>query len=107
MRENVANGVIAAELIVPLIVAPLLATNDTDAPTAWVDVTVTTCVPADGESVHLTDDFPSLSVVVDVDDTVPPPVGVHVSATPDTDLLAASSTCTTSDESSVPDGSPD
>src|SRR6516162_3241493 len=85
-RENVANGVTGAALTVPVIVAPLLARNDTDTPAICVDVTVTTCVPAVGASVHFTDDLPSLSVVLDVADTVPPPVGVHVSATPETDL---------------------
>ena len=106
-RENVANGVVDAALTVPESVAPLLATNEADAPAICDDVTRTTCVPAVGASVHFTDDLPSLSVVVAVADTVPPFVGAHVSATPETDLPAASSTCTTSEESSGAETSPD
>src|SRR5262245_61719192 len=64
MRENVANGVDTAELMVPLMVAPFPATNATDAPESCAEVTVTTCAPIVGPSVHLTDDLPSLSVVV-------------------------------------------
>src|SRR5690348_15691133 len=106
MRENVANGVNAAALTVPLIVAPFPATNATDAPETCAEVTVTTCVPIVGPSVHLTDDLPSLSVLVAVADNVPPPLAVHVNATPETDLLAASNTWTTSAESRGPETAP-
>jgi hypothetical protein len=106
-RENVAKGVVGDALTVPEIVEPLLATNDTDAPAICDDVTITTCVPALGDSVHFTDDLPSLSVVVAVADSVPPFVAAQVSATPDTDLPAASTTCTTSAESSGAERSPD
>ena len=41
-RENVAKGVPPAAATVPVIIAPLLATNDTDTPTICVLVTVTT-----------------------------------------------------------------
>src|SRR5215831_5555020 len=106
-RENVAKGVFGAAVTVPESVAPLLATNETDAPAICDDVTMTTCVPAAGARVHFTDDLPSLSVVVAVADSVPPFVAAHVRATPETDLPAASTTCTTSAESSGADRSPD
>src|SRR5262245_48568342 len=77
MRENVAKGDVAADVTVPLIVAPFVATNDTDTPVICVDVTVTTCVLGVPASVHVTDDLPSLSVVVDADESVPPPVTAH------------------------------
>src|SRR5690349_13678470 len=64
---------------VPVIIDPLLATKDTDPPAIAELVTVTTCRPAFGASVHFTLDLPSLSVVVDVCETDPPPVTVHVS----------------------------
>jgi hypothetical protein len=91
----------------PVIVAPFVARNDVDAPTIWALVTVTTCVPGVAASVHLADDFPSASVVDEAGEIVPPPVAVHVSATPETDLPAGSTTCTTSNESSAADKSPD
>src|SRR6185503_11373534 len=92
-RENVAPKMfVFAGVTTPLIVAPLLATNDTDAPEMLALVTVTTCVPAVGASVHVTFDLPSLSVTVDVADNEPPPTTVHVSVTPDTERPAPSST---------------
>src|SRR5262249_51242860 len=99
LREKVAKGDTVDDVTVPVIVAPLLATNDTDTPVIAAAVTVATCVPGVAARVHFTDDLPLLSVVVDVVDNVPP-VADHVSATPDTGLFAASSTCTTSAESS-------
>src|SRR5689334_12895416 len=81
-RENVApNGDTPLDATLPVIVAPLLAMNDTDAPPICELVTVTTCVPAVGDSVHLFVDLPSLSVVVVGCDTVPPPVTVQESWT--------------------------
>src|SRR6476660_6698289 len=62
LREKLApNGRPPAGVIVPVIVAPLFATNDTVAPVAsCVLVAVTTCTPAAVDSVHVTVAFPSL-----------------------------------------------
>ena len=81
--------------IVPLIVAPLLAVKAADAPGICVLVAVTICTPAVGDSVHVTLALPSLSVVVDGAESLPPPVTVQVIGTPATDLFAPSSACTT------------
>src|SRR5512133_3696065 len=86
-REKLApNGKPPADVTVPLMVAPLFATNETDAPVASCElVTVTTWIPAIGASVHVTVAFPSLSVVLVAAETVPPPVTVQVIGTPATD----------------------
>jgi hypothetical protein len=52
-REKVApNGLKAIDVTMPEIVGPFPATNDTDAPPICELVTVTTCVPAVGDSVQ-------------------------------------------------------
>jgi len=108
VREKLApNGVPPADVTVPLMTAPLLATNETDALVICVLVTVTTWTPAAGASVHVTVAFPSLSVVLVAAETDPPPATVHVSGTPATDRLAPSSTCTTSGNASDAETSPD
>jgi hypothetical protein len=108
LRENVGeNRLFPAGLTVPVIVEPLSATNETDAPGIAALVTVTTCVPADGESVHFTLDLPSLSVAVELDESDPPPTAVQVSATPDTGRWAPSMALTTNAESSADPRFPD
>src|SRR6185503_8567715 len=109
VREKLApKGKPPAGVIVPLIVAPLFATNETDDPVAsCVDVAVTTCTPAAGASVHVTVAFPSLSVVLLVADNVPPPMTVHVIGTPATDFFAPSSAWMTSGWARAAEISPD
>ena len=103
-RLNVlANGFTTAGVTVPTIVAPLPATNDTDAAGICALVTVTTCVPTVADSVHVTDDWPLWSVVVLAALNVPPPVTVHASGTPATAFPPPSSTRTTSAVSSADD----
>ena len=105
--EKFANGVPLADVMTPVIVAPLFAVNATEAPATCALVTVTTCVPALGDNVHVTRDLPAVSVVVAVDDSVPPPLAVQVSGMFATGRLAASSTCTTSAESRAAERSAD
>lgn len=98
--EKFANGFPPAGLTTPVIVAPLLARNETETPATCVLDTVATCVPTVGPSVHRTDARPSALVGVVAADSVPLVV-VHANTTPATGRAAASSTCTTSAESSA------
>jgi hypothetical protein len=109
VREKLApNGKPPAGVMVPLIVAPLFATNETDAPVAsCVLVAVTTCTPAAGDSVHVTVAFPSLSVVLVLADKVPPPATVHAIGTPETALFTPSSAWMTSGCERAVETSPD
>jgi hypothetical protein len=107
-REKfVVNGMPPADVTVPLITAPLLARNDTEAVAIWTLVAVTTWTPAVGASVHVTVAMPALSVVLVGADTDPPPVTVQVTDTPATERLAPSSAWTTSGSASDVETSPD
>ena len=63
--------------------------------------------PAIDASVHVTEDLPSLSVVLVVADKLPPPTAVHVSGTPATGLFTPSSAWTISGCASGAARSPD
>src|SRR5438477_8290396 len=76
------NGDPPAGDTVPVIVAPLLATNDAEPPLICALVAVATCVPTVEASVHITVTLPSLSLVAVGGDTLPPPVTAHVTGTP-------------------------